>query len=97
MLVAFSFRCSAVWPLALPLLYSFVRYNKERLMSNMKKLQTSSISWNMSSNTDQNHVQDANAALSADCEQKVAEAARLQAVNSRLQGENDKLRDEVSV
>lgn len=42
-------------------------------------------------------MQDANAALSADCEQKVAEAARLHAVNARLQGDNDKLRDEVTI
>lgn len=41
-------------------------------------------------------MQDANAALSADCEQKVAEAARLQAVNTRLQADNDKIMGEVS-
>lgn len=40
-------------------------------------------------------MQDANAALSADCEHKVAEAARLQAMNARLQADNDKLHDEV--
>jgi hypothetical protein len=41
-------------------------------------------------------MQDANAELSSETERKVAEAARLQAVNSRLRADNDKLRDEVS-
>jgi hypothetical protein len=41
-------------------------------------------------------MQGANAELSSEAEKKVTEAARLQAINARLQGENDKLRDEVT-